>query len=545
MTGSRTPSRRRHGLVAVAVLAVLVAAAGIAVAAGPVPGRHDDHGRFSDRSQGFPPQPVDLTGAAPVTPVTPSAWAGAAAGAARAVAADDAIVTAALGADPQLIGVEDVAPKGSGQQAHRVTWYAGGRDVTVRATVRNDRVSDVEEIPAADWQPPLTTEEEARAEQIAREGLVAEGHSSAADLQGFTIPAMDADGSYPGSRMAYVSFHDHVDARPELVAWVDLSVGAVVRSRVEPPGPSPAEPFNTRPSHFGQVDGGADVPRRGSVDWHGWSFDYDVSDRMDGVSLADLEWQGTLILARASMPAMTVFYDDDACGPFVDRLGDELTPVDWADGAEVVLREFTQHGQEWLEVGVLDTIGNYVLYQVFYLSADGELDLHTFAKGVQCTVDHLHYPFWRLDFDVAGAAGDQVTRRSPSGIEVVATEFDAGAGDAVEHDWAVRDRTTGHRVLVAFDDGSWNVPGQVLPEATYDANRVYGRRYSAADAGPWMDEAVIELGGNQTRPLDGQDLVMWYRGFLPHADAEGPDLWHSTGVRLTVELARDHYVRPR
>lgn len=525
-----------------AALAVLVLATSLASASDPAPGRHEDHGRFSAQAQGFPPQPVELVDVAGVVPTPRSDPAAAAA---PDVARRDGAVAAALGAGPLLIGVEDVTPKGEGGAgAHRATWWVPEDRASVLATVTGDRVTALEVVAAGDWQPPLTPAEEAAAEQIAREALLAQGQRGVSDLAGFTIPAMDPDGSWPDSRMAYVSFHAHVDARPELVAWVDLSAGTATRTRVEPPGPSPAAPRTPASASFAQGLGAA-TPRQGTVDWRGWAFDYDVSDRMDGVSLSDVTWQATAVLARASMPAMTVFYEGDACGPFVDRLGEELTPVAWADDAEIVLREFTQLGEEWLEIGVLDTIGNYVMYQVFYLSADGELDLHTFAKGIQCEVDHLHHPFWRLDFDVAGAVGDQIVRDTPAGPQVQAAEFDADAGDAFEHGWSVRDAATGHRVQVRFDDGSWNVPGQVIPEATYDENRVYGRRYSATEAGPWLDEAVTDLGGNQRQALDGQDVVLWYRGFLPHADAEGPDLWHSTGVRLSVELARQHYVRGR
>jgi hypothetical protein len=244
------------------------------------------------------------------------------------------------------------------------------------------------------------------------------------------------------------------------------------------------------------------------------------------------------------MPAMTVFYEGNACGPFVDRLGGELTPVDWADDAEVVLREFALDGEPWLEVGILDTLGEYVLYQVFYVGAGGQLDAHTFAKGLQCDVDHEHLPFWRFDVDLAGADDDEIVRRTGSGrLEAATSEFAADAADAVGHEWAVRDRATGHRVTVAFDDGSWTVPGEVVPETAYAGNRVYGLVVGDREAGGWTWPALRELPVGDA-PLADADVVLWYRGQLPHGAAEGPELWHSTGVRLQVELAPGHYVRP-
>ncbi len=514
---------------------VLVVLSALAVSGQPpIPGRHTDHGRFGAQSAGYPPQPIGVTASAPVSA---QAYAGASGGDAVARALDDPDVVRLLGDRPELIGVAEVASKGGAPAAHEVTWYVPGRVGSVVATVAGGRVVDVEEVPAAAWQPPLTGDEVDRAVAIARDAWAADGVDTA-NLQGFGMHVMDADGSYPSTRMAYVTFAPHVDARPELLTWVDLTAGEVVRTRRQPPGPSP-----DAPSHTGW-SGDAGPPRSGTVDWRGWTFDYAVSGRMDGIALQDVAFRGVRVLERASMPAMTVFYDEDACGPFVDRLGGELTPVDWADGAEVVLREVTVLGEPWLELGILDTLGEYVLYQSFYLGGDGQLDAHTFAKGLQCETDHVHYPFWRFDVDLAGADGDQVVRDTADGEAVMATEFDLPADAAAGHRWAVVDAATGHRVDVAFDDGSWNVPGQVVPEVLYETNTVHGRQYQAGEAGTWRWPAVRDLPqGDPGTAID--DVVLWYRGFLPHTADEGPDLWHSTGVRLTVDLAPGHFVRPR
>ena len=61
---------------------------------------------------------------------------------------------------------------------------------------------------------------------------------------------------------------------------------------------------------------------------------------------------------------MRVFYENDACGPYADRLAVPLTPVSWANNALLVQRTFTQNGQTSLELGIQDTIGIYVIYQV-------------------------------------------------------------------------------------------------------------------------------------------------------------------------------------
>ena len=274
----------------------------------------------------------------------------------------------------------------------------------------------------------------------------------------------------------------------------------------------------------------------GNVNWEGWTLDYEVSSRFDGMSLSNVSYQGVKVLARASMPVMTVFYENNACGPYADRLGGTGLPVDWAGNSSVVNRTFTQNGETWREIGFQDKIGAYILYQVWYLSGSGQIEAHIFAKGLQCQTDHLHYPFWRLDFDLSGPGDDQIRRHTGTAWEVYSNEFDAAATAANNHQWQVRDLGNGMTVDIAFDTNTWNVPGTVIPETMYANNQVYGRLYQSSEAGGWTDGAITSVQGNNGEDINGQDNVFWYRGYLPHLASEGGELWHSTGIRLTVSL---------
>ena len=527
------------------VAGLLLAATTLAVAGeGPTLGAHHDGGRFTTAAEGFPPQ---LEGMRDIGPVAVTAPRSSPADAdAVAVALADPRVSAVLGERHEVFTPWVAGPTEAHPGATVVTAYGHDAAATVTATVADGAVVEVATTPAGEWQMPLTGAERDAAVAIARDHLLAAGVDRVADLEGFAIHALEPDGTPFDTRVAYASFHADVDARPEHVAWVDLTAGVVTSAREEAP---PQALTGALPAHR---QARQDVPREGHVDWNGWSFDYAVSGRIDGVSLSDVTWQGTRVLARASMPAMTVFYDhppgtppEDTCGPYVDRLGPpELTPVYWADDADVVLREFTQQGQDWLEIGILDTLGAYVLYQSFYIGADGQIDAHTFAKGLQCHFDHLHYPFWRLDVDLDGGGADQIVRTLEDGTrEVMTSEFDLGAADAHDHGWLVRDPVSGHQVRIAFDDGTWNVPGEVVPEVLYEPNRVYGRVVDPLESGMWRTRASTELPHNDGQSLEDADVVLWYRGYLPHTPEEGPDLWHSTGVRLDVDLARPFYGR--
>ncbi|MGH8543442.1 MAG: hypothetical protein ACREX3_07405, partial [Gammaproteobacteria bacterium] len=78
-----------------------------------------------------------------------------------------------------------------------------------------------------------------------------------------------------------------------------------------------------------------------SLSWNGWTLVYEVSGNLDGLSLINVMYQNYLIIGKISLPAMRVFYDNNACGPFVDRLGGTLSPIPWANNATIARREFT------------------------------------------------------------------------------------------------------------------------------------------------------------------------------------------------------------
>ena len=273
-------------------------------------------------------------------------------------------------------------------------------------------------------------------------------------------------------------------------------------------------------------------------DWQNWSFDYQVNGRLDGISLTKVKYKGVEILGKASLPVMRVFYDDDACGPYADRLGGDLTPISWANNNLVVLREFTQSGRQWLEVGIQDTIGNYVIYQSWYLSSDGILDGHIFSKGLQCNIDHIHYPYWRMDFDLAGRENDQIRKFVGGDWQTISTESNESVTTANNHRWQVRDTVTGDSVNIEFGAAGWNnIDGTVVPEDNFANNLLLGRRYQSNENRGWTHGAHAEVPYNNGENIDGQDLVVWYKGYLPHSVAEGPELWHSTGVRFIINLA--------
>ena len=273
----------------------------------------------------------------------------------------------------------------------------------------------------------------------------------------------------------------------------------------------------------------------GSVTWSGWTFTYEVNGRLDGLTLKGVKFQGLPLISRMSLPVMRVFYVNNVCGPYADRLGGTLSPIPWADNALVGQREFTLNGQQWYEIGIRDQIGNYDIYQVYYFSTDGILDAHIYSRGLQCVEDHVHYPNWRIDFDIVTGGNNQIQRNTVAGYETMLNEFNANATEAINHGWRVRHSVTGNFVDVLPGFTDFTIPTQTtVPVTGYDNHTVFGRLYKSTENSAWTFGPNTQVPYNEGEPIDNQDVVLWYEGYLPHSAADGSSLWHSTGLRLAV-----------
>ncbi|MGB1252657.1 MAG: putative Ig domain-containing protein, partial [Candidatus Promineifilaceae bacterium] len=294
-----------------------------------------------------------------------------------------------------------------------------------------------------------------------------------------------------------------------------------------------------------QQTGAQNTNLSGHIDWEGWSFDYSVGADFDGLAINDVTYKGIQIMGKGNFPAMPVYYNGNACGPYLDRLDTGLSPVTWANDALLVAREFTVGGEQWYEIGNRQFIGDYDIYQVWYFNSEGVIDAHLFSRGLQCNTFHVHYPHWRFDFDIAGASNDQILRQTTTGLIPYTTEFDVQATAAENHGWIVKDTLTNDSVSLQLDTGSWNVDGTIVPETAYSNNRVIGRAYNSGEA-DWTGSIPSNWGsgaGNvgygNGENIDDTDIALWYAAYLPHSGSDGADLWHSTGVRISVNLASD------
>ncbi|MEZ4622886.1 MAG: hypothetical protein R2867_46330 [Caldilineaceae bacterium] len=84
---------------------------------------------------------------------------------------------------------------------------------------------------------------------------------------------------------------------------------------------------------------------------------------------------------------------------------------------------FTLDGRTWLELGIRAIIGNYDIYQSYYLSTDGILDSHIFSRGLQCNADPPTILIGVFDFRKLTARTIR-SGETAGGWQTYATEFD-------------------------------------------------------------------------------------------------------------------------
>jgi Copper amine oxidase, enzyme domain len=272
----------------------------------------------------------------------------------------------------------------------------------------------------------------------------------------------------------------------------------------------------------------------GQTTWGPWRFDWEVKDNA-GIAIRSVDYLGERLIYKASLPVISVKYSGDACGPYADRINwDNLLEISDCGGRKVCQRSFSAGGHQWLELGVLAAIGKYRIYQVWYLSDDGQITPRMWSRGLHCVVDHDHHPFWRMDIDVNGAGDDQVFVHDDGGPNEgwgpgwheYTVEVDDVKNPGANRVWFVRDNPTGH--------GLWIMPG---PDGSPDAfapRDAAVRRYRYAEDEPWPFGATGNLGYNNTEDVTQEDDIFWYTAHLHHEAAGGEIDWHWVGPYLRV-----------
>jgi hypothetical protein len=283
----------------------------------------------------------------------------------------------------------------------------------------------------------------------------------------------------------------------------------------------------------------------GHTDWGPWSFDWEVKDGA-AIGLRNVYYKGELVIYKANMPVIRVRYVGGTT--YGDRInwGDLQTEVTLCDGnrfgcgSKVCQRSYTVNGRSWLEIGVFAMLGEYRLYPAWQLSEDGYIQPRLWSAGLQLYQNHLHHPYWRVDFDIKDAANDQVfvyDSNRPNegwgpGWHKYPSELNDVKNPSTSRQWYVRDNLTGH--------GVWILPGSNDGVAdgfsSFDvAPRLY---HFPLEMVPWpgvYPNDVGELQGNNGENIAEKDVVLWYVSHLFHDWGDMGCNWHYTGPTFKVQ----------
>lgn len=285
--------------------------------------------------------------------------------------------------------------------------------------------------------------------------------------------------------------------------------------------------------------------RSGHIHWNDWDLTWETTGGQ-GLEMRNVTFKNVPVLTKASMPVVRVGYRSDwpwwhpsawwpfsaleatdrggRCGPFQHRITwSRLRPIPACGNSRVCIDSYFSGGIEWLELGVLAEIGEQEIYQVWYLSDDGQINAGVQSGGLSCAADHVHHAYWRFDFtDEDGGAYEVFVhdQREPDtgwgpGWRPYTTELDAEKNPETGRKWLVHDHHSGTKI--------WIVPGpQDGRKDGFSDRDVSVRVFKDSEDEPWIFGTRNDLGYNDGESIQQSDLAFWYIAHLAHRAEDGP-----------------------
>jgi Cu2+-containing amine oxidase len=274
------------------------------------------------------------------------------------------------------------------------------------------------------------------------------------------------------------------------------------------------------------------VSASGAVNWPPdapvWSFRWEIIDGdSEAIVFRDVVFRGKKVLHKASVPMIRVHYDSGN-GPYKDQLssGNMVGPVK--------VYEHNQSGFRHLVVESYHRIGRYHLVDRWLFRTDGLILPQMLSAGLQHPSTHQHHVYWRLDFDIEGAANNLTLAHmnvggnwgyGPGWMPLPQETWQVTVSAT---NWAVLNKATNRGYLInrgpndepndAFE------PGDMYVVAYHGTEDLKGRLGTAYEA------QIFSHINNEN--IDGQDVVFWYVSHLHHHHP-GPEFeWHAVGPLL-------------
>jgi hypothetical protein len=269
-----------------------------------------------------------------------------------------------------------------------------------------------------------------------------------------------------------------------------------------------------------------------------------------GIELYNVHYKGRLVLKRANAPILNVLYQS-GCGCFRDWSDQEqafqsgnVVATGWSEpstppvtvcehpGADIgsfAGVAIENRGDSELVLTAQMQAGWYRYIMRWFFYPDGRMKgWFGFAAVPAGCIQyaHTHHNYWRLDFDIDGAANDRIDVVPVAGgpSSPVATEAKSMRGPAY---WVVSDQSTGRGFVLT--------PGDSVAADGFAVSDLWFLRYKATE----MDDSSQShscairidpfLNGES---LTGQDVVVWLRGGQFH-EAGDLDDCHTVDFTLT------------
>ncbi len=147
-------------------------------------------------------------------------------------------------------------------------------------------------------------------------------------------------------------------------------------------------------------------------------------------------------------------------------------------------------------------------------------------------MDHIHHPYWRLDFDVEGAPHGRVYLHTNYGWAYYLREGNDLKDPANNKAWYVANNQTGR--------GVWVTPGPHDGKADGFSRLDVGIRvyHPWEDKNPWKGKGAAwsDLPFANNEDVTDTDVVLWYVSHLAHSHHGGGPTYHETGPDMQVQL---------
>ena len=285
-----------------------------------------------------------------------------------------------------------------------------------------------------------------------------------------------------------------------------------------------------------------------------------------GIELRAVYYKDTRVFRRAHVPILNVRYDGDACGPYRDWQNEEghlqADGTDPAPGFRLCTAPATTvldtgrdrgnfrgtavyvDGEEVVLVNELEA-GWYRYVSEWRFEADGTIrprfGFGAVRSSCVCNVHH-HHAYWRFDFDVNGAANDEVREYNDPALDGHSSKWHTLRHEirrrrAVGHTrrWQVRDRGTGKGYTLIPGNGDGRLD-------SFGVGDFWALRYrsSQIDDGVGFTTDPSEARAHLDRFVNGESIVgrnvvVWYAAHFAHdvnADERRHGHGHIVGPRL-------------